>query len=147
MTRRSIPASPAARKSGGFPNFTNNAPSGLKDEPYKDSSSWSYEIGSKNRFLDGRAELNASLFYNSVKDENLFALDSASFTFVPKPMDTRNYGMELEGSLQLAEHWKVSGGAGYTIRNYANVSDDVAASSRRAQWQPGYRRYRNSTPT
>ncbi|ECJ2443056.1 TonB-dependent receptor [Salmonella enterica subsp. diarizonae] len=116
-------------KSGGFPNFTNNAPSGLKDDPYEDSSSWSYEIGSKNRFLDGRVELNASLFYNTVKDENLFAMDSASFTFVPKPMDTRNYGVELEGSLQLAEHWKVSGGAGYTHTELRNVSDDVAASS------------------
>lgn len=116
-------------KSGGFPNFTNNAPSGLEDEPYKDSSSWSYEVGSKNRFLNGRVELNASLFYNTVKDENLFALDSASFTFVPKPLDTRSYGMELEGSLQLAEHWKLSGGAGYTHAELRNVSDDVAASS------------------
>lgn len=116
-------------KSGGFPNFTNNAPTGQKDEPYVESTSWSYEVGSKNRFLDGRAELNAALFYNVVKNENLFAMDSASFTFVPKPMDTRSYGAELEGSLQLAESWKLSGGVGYTHAELRDVSDDVAASS------------------
>lgn len=116
-------------KSGGFPNFTNNAPSGQYDEPYKESSSWSYEIGSKNRLFDGRVELNAALFYNTVKDENLFALDSASFTFVPKPLDTRSYGIELEGAVQLSEHWRLNGGAGYTHAELRHVSDDVAASS------------------
>lgn len=116
-------------KSGGFPNFTNNAPSGRKDTPYKDSTSWSYEVGSKNRFLNGRSALNAALFCNTVKDENLFALDSASFTFVPKPIDTHNYGVELEGSYQLADSWTLSGGLGYTHAELRNVSEDVAASS------------------
>ncbi|WP_367672864.1 hypothetical protein, partial [Serratia symbiotica] len=40
--------------------------------------------------------------------------NSASFTFVPKPIDTHNYGVELEGSYQLADSWTLSGGLGYT---------------------------------
>lgn len=125
---RFIPACRRSAKSGGFPNFTNNAPSGRKDTPYKDSTSWSYKVGSKNRFLNGQSALNAALLCNTVKDKNLFSLDSASFTFIPKPIDAHNYGVELEGSYQLADSWTLSGGLDYTHAELRNVSEDVAAS-------------------
>lgn len=60
-------------KSGGFPNLTRNAPSGMRDEPYQGSSSWSYEVGSKNRVAGGRGEWNLALFYNQVRNEHLLA--------------------------------------------------------------------------
>ncbi len=116
-------------KSGGFPNFTNNAPTGLADQPYKKSTSWTYELGTKNRLLGGRAFVNAALFLNNVKDQNLFALDSASFTFVPKPLDTRSYGAEIELGYRLMPGLDLFGSAGYTHATVRNVSADVAASS------------------
>lgn len=116
-------------KSGGFPNFTNNAPVGLADEPYDESTSWSYELGVKNQFLGGRAMLNAALFFNDVKDQHLFALDSTSFTFVPKPMDMESYGAELEFGYRLLPSLALLGSAGYTHAEVKNVSADVAASS------------------
>lgn len=116
-------------KSGGFPSFTNNAPTGMPDEPYKESTSWTYELGTKNRFLDGRAVVNATLFYNDVKDQHLFALDSASYTFVPKPLDTRSYGAEIELGVRLLPGLDLFGSAGYTHAEVRNVTPDVAASS------------------
>lgn len=116
-------------KSGGFPSFTNNAASGLPDAPYKESTSWTYEIGSKNSFLGGRALVNAALFFNDVKDENLFAFDSATFTFIPQPIDLRSFGAELEVGYRLLPGLDLFGSFGYTNAKVRNVSADVAASS------------------
>lgn len=116
-------------KSGGFPNFTTNATTGQSDKPYEESTSWSYELGSKNRLFGGRGQANVALFLNDVKKQNLNALDSASFTFVPKPLDTRSYGVEAELSYRLLPGLDLSGALGYTRAEIENVSADVAASS------------------
>jgi iron complex outermembrane receptor protein len=66
-----------------------------------------FEIGAKSRFLDGRATLNASLFYSDYEDfqlETLANLLPAIFNVG----DVEGYGLELEGrwlatdSLELA---------------------------------------------
>jgi len=116
-------------KSGGFPNFTNNAPAGQPDLPYGASTSWSYEIGTKNQLAGGRGFLNAALFFNDVKGQNLFALDSASFTFVPKPLDTESFGAEIEMGYRLTRGLDLFAAVGYTHAIVKNVSADVAASS------------------
>ncbi|OZI30463.1 TonB-dependent receptor [Bordetella genomosp. 10] len=116
-------------KSGGFPNFTNNTVSGLNDEPYAASRSWSFELGSKNQLLDDRLSLNAAVFLNSVKNENLTALDSSSFTFVPKSIDTRSYGAEIEARYRAARGLDIWGSFGYTHATLRNVSDEVASFS------------------
>lgn len=116
-------------KSGGYPNFTNNAVSGQADEPYSASTSWSFELGAKNRLLDERLSLNASLFYNDVKNENLTALDSASFTFAPKSIDTRSYGAEAELRYRATRSLELMSSLGYTHARLRNVSADVAAAS------------------
>ena len=114
-------------KSGGFPNFTNNAAGGKPDEPYAASSSWSYEAGSKNRIYGGRGEWSLALFYNQVSNEHLFAKEASSLAvYTPQSIDTSSYGAELEGAWQLAEHWRLIGGVGYTHAQLRNVSANVA---------------------
>lgn len=116
-------------KSGGFPNFTNNAPTGGDDRPYKEATSWSYEVGVKNHFLDRSLMVNVALFHNAVKDEQLMALDSASFAFVPKSIDTRSYGAEIEVGYRLLPGLDLLGSAAWSRAEVRNVSADVAASS------------------
>jgi len=131
LTPSNVVYASAARgaKSGGFPNFTNNTVTGQKDEPYAASRSWTFEMGSKNQWLDNRLVVNAALFYNTVKNENLMALDSASFTFMPKSIDTRSYGAELETRYRIGNGFELAGSLGYTHAVLHDVSDDVAASS------------------
>ena len=116
-------------KSGGFPNFTNNAATGMPDEPYQESTSWTYEIGARNRLLDGRMLVNASLFYNDVDDQHLFAFDPGSFSFVPQPLDTESYGAELELAYRLLPGLDFFASAGYTVAEIRNVSPEVAAAT------------------
>ena len=96
---------------------------------YKRQSAWTFEVGSKNQWLDNRLGVNAALFYNTVKNENLMAMDSASFTFVPKSIDTRSYGAELETRYAIGHGVELTGSLGYTHAVLRNVSADVAASS------------------
>ncbi len=114
-------------RSGGFPNFTSNAATGKRDKPYDKSTSWAYEIGSKNLLLDGDMRLNASLFFNDVKDNQLAVFDSKSFTLSPKSIDTESYGAELEIGYRLMPGLDLLGSAALMRAKIKNISADIAA--------------------
>ena len=66
-------------------------------ETWKDETAWNYEIGSKTRFMNGRASINASAFYVDIKDLQVVVTAgtcSSRLTFnAPK---SRSVGGELE---------------------------------------------------
>jgi iron complex outermembrane receptor protein len=75
-------------------------------ETWKDETAWNYEIGSKTRFLGGRASVNASAFYVDVKDLQVVVTAgtcSSRLTFnVPK---ARSVGGELELAMTPNDHF------------------------------------------
>ena len=86
-----------------------------------------YELGSKNTLADGRATLNASAFYNKVKNQQAFF---PLINPVPPPFNltgvgtfgnSRIYGFELEGNALVAEQWTVSGGIGMADHKYTDA--------------------------
>ncbi|MGE5277561.1 MAG: TonB-dependent receptor, partial [Acidobacteriota bacterium] len=75
-------------------------------ETWKDETAWNYEIGSKTRFMGGRASVNASAFYVDVKDLQVVVTAgtcSSRLTFnVPK---ARSVGGELELAMTPNDHF------------------------------------------
>jgi iron complex outermembrane receptor protein len=77
-----------------------------EERVYDEESNWTYEIGSKNVFLDGDLILNASLFYVDWKDLQIQSVPSNAVivgTSAPPVIflnlgAATSYGLELEGT-------------------------------------------------
>jgi outer membrane receptor protein involved in Fe transport len=90
-----------------------------------------YEIGSKNRFFDGRVQLNIAGYYIKVRNQQL--LVNFQFNPLPAPLsagsfnvsDSRVYGLEVQGMVVLAEGWNLGGAVGYTDHKFTRLSPNA----------------------
>ena len=83
-----------------------------------------YEIGTKSKFLDGRASLNASLFYSDYKDFQLETLAN----LVPEIFnvgDVRSSGIELEGQIMATENLQLSATYAYLDAKIKNTLENI----------------------
>ena len=84
----------------------------------------SYELGTKSKFLDGRASLNASLFYNDYKDFQLETLAN----LVPEVFnvgDVKSTGLELEGQIMATDNLQLAATYAYLDSKVKNIRDDI----------------------
>ncbi|MEM6680765.1 MAG: TonB-dependent receptor [Pseudomonadota bacterium] len=96
-------------KAGGFNGFIAGSVTLIEDEQSFDSEfNWTYEIGTKNSFFDGRLTLNAALYYIDWSnqqitqqptgfDVNDVMLGTAAPVIFLNVGSSRNIGIELEG--------------------------------------------------
>ena len=113
-------------KSGGF-NATATLPENrLYDKDYN----WTYEIGSKNTFDDGRARLNATLFMIRWKDVQIFAQDVGNPAPLPISIirnlgDINSEGIEIEAGYVPVEQLNLYGTLYYGDAKYAQGTIDL----------------------
>jgi iron complex outermembrane receptor protein len=73
---------------------------------WDDETAWNYEIGSKTRFMGGRASVNASAFYVDVKDlQVVVTAGTCSSRLVFNVPKARSIGGELEFAMAPNEHF------------------------------------------
>jgi iron complex outermembrane recepter protein len=89
---------------------------GLTNTPtkYSPDSLWSYEVGSKNRFGDGRFMLNGAAFYIDWKNIQQEVDLACGFPLVTNFAKATSKGAELEGAYHPAPGWTLSANAAYT---------------------------------
>lgn len=88
-------------ESGGINNNSSNA---LIPQAYAPQTVTAYEVGSKNRFADGKVILNLSAFYNEYKDLQITILDQVSnLSYYASAGAGRAYGAEFEARTTLVE--------------------------------------------
>jgi len=86
-------------KAGGF-----DARGAREDDfEYGNESVMTYEFGLKNRFADGRAELNAALFYTDYEDLQVSQFDGEAGFFVGNAPRAISQGVELDGRYQISD--------------------------------------------
>jgi iron complex outermembrane receptor protein len=115
-------------KTGGFPRFANDAYLGVASEPYRPSTSWTYEIGHKMRLWNGRLQLDVAAFHNDVRNEHLQAVDFNSFSFRPFNLDMRSTGAEAQAAVALAPGLTATAGLGFTHAELVDVPANLALS-------------------
>ncbi len=113
-------------RSGGF------NPSAFLEEnrTFDEDQNWTFEIGSKNTFMDGALRLNGSLFWIEWSDVQITAQDPGNPAILPLNItrnlgDVRSTGFELEGALALTANLTVSGTAYYGDAKYKDGTRDL----------------------
>ena len=108
-------------KSGGLNRQVNTfLPEEQILNPFDEETVTAYEIGTKSKYLDGRASLNVSLFYNDYKDFQMETLVG----LVPEIFNVGNVetsGIELEGSIMATDSLQLSA-------TYAYLDAEVKSS-------------------
>lgn len=93
--------------------------------PYKPEKLKSYELGYKGRFFDGRAQLNAAVFFNKNEDMQLsiFVAQGAAGNIVRNAGEAETKGIELEGVLLPTDWLKLQASYGYLHSEYKKFMD------------------------
>lgn len=100
--------------SGGFPLFSMTLANGKKVASYPKSSSLSYEAGNKWHSKDNRAQVNAGVFYNTVKDGHIIVFNRKEGQLNTVVQNYYSYGAELEGSWNISPAWSLNANIAYT---------------------------------
>jgi len=79
-----------------------------------------FEIGSKNRFLDGQLQANLAAFYYDYKGLQVSRI--VSRTAFNENTDARVYGLELETIWRATENWQFSANGSYLKTKIKNTS-------------------------
>lgn len=93
---------------------------------YKSDSLWSYEVGTKNKLLSRRLQVNASAYYIDWKNIQQNISLNCGFQFVINAGSAVSKGFDLDVALNVSDHLQLSAAAGY---NHAAFKEDVANPS------------------
>jgi len=94
---------------------------------YGSDSVWSYEVGSKNRFLNNRVSVDASAFWinwNNIQG-NVF-LPTCALSFTTDFGKAVSRGFDLQTSARIGGNFTLSGSVGYTDARYSRTTLDSA---------------------
>jgi iron complex outermembrane receptor protein len=111
------PTGPDPANIPGGPCDQDYANLGIPGAPlqYNSDSLWSYEIGSKGRYLDNRLSVNAAVYMiNWQNIQQTIILPICGFTFTTNAGNADIYGSELEVRALVTPDWTLSLNAGST---------------------------------
>lgn len=116
-------------------------PTGVKPT-YRPETVDSFEIGTKNRFFNNRAQLNISAFLYNYKNMQFLEEDAVLFgEGISNAPSAKIYGVEYEGSWLLDSHWQVEGSLsllhGEFNKDYLALDPVNAATAQNAAGFPG----------
>ena len=114
-------------KAGGFNSSPNVPISGLapgevqRPNAFEPEESTAYELGIKSTFLEGRARVNAALFFIDYEDYQLESFTGLSFN-ITNVADAENTGLEIESSFLLTDNLTL-------LLNYANLDSEIQSGT------------------
>ena len=90
-------------------------------ETYDADITDSFEVGSKNRFLGNRVQVEASAFYTKWKDIQQQIRLPCSYSIVGNTGQAVSKGFDLSTTIKLLDNFEVAAAVGYTDAYYTNT--------------------------
>lgn len=97
-------------KPGGFELQDTDVLFGGATGSFSEATSWAYETGIRGTLFDERVYLSTSIYFNEVKDENLFVFTAFPPLSTTVDVDYKAYGLELEANIAVTDRLSLSGG-------------------------------------
>lgn len=120
-------------KSGGF-NGRANSPG--EEEAYDPETVWSYEIGARKTFADGRVNLSGAVFYNDYQDfQARVSVETEPGDFSLPVFNAGQldiYGVEVELLAYVTNNFTIDAQIGYLDASYGEFLDANAPTGDRA---------------
>ena len=113
------------RIGGANPQFPVSACTEITSEPssYSSDTVQSYELGTKDKFLDGRLEASGSIFYlNWNGIQQVVELPSCGFKYTVNQGGATSKGFDLQGEWLITDAFDVDFSFGYTDSEYTDTS-------------------------
>jgi len=115
-------------KSGGFSSELIDP---RVNTPYKPEFSTNYEIGAKSTLWDGRATLNATVFFTEITDQQgTILVPGTTQNYLQNAGESERKGFELETRVLLADGWTLGLNYGYLDAKYTQYLDNSFAPGR-----------------
>jgi len=115
-------------KSGGFSSEL------IRPEvttPYQPEFSMAYELGAKSTLWDGRAIVNATVFYTDVTDlQTTILVAGTTQSILQNAGEMTRMGFELEGRVRMADGWTFGLNYGYLDSEFDKYLDNSFAPGR-----------------
>lgn len=107
-------------RSGGFNVLAVSNPDYLT---YDSETLWSYEIGSKNVFLNNKLIINGAVYYMDIKNMQVNEQASANETYLTNAAAATGIGMELEMTAHILNELTLDASYGYNNTEFDDFSD------------------------
>ena len=86
---------------------------------YKSDTVWAYELGSKNRLLNGRLVLDGSIYQINWKNiQTNVSLPNCSYNFVDNLADATSRGFDMSFQAAVTQNFNLSGAVGWNNPKY-----------------------------
>ncbi len=111
-------------KSGGFNGETDD-PNEVHT-PFQPEKQITIELGAKSSFFDNRAELNAAIFNNNIRNlqESIFTGQGAAASIIRNAGQATVRGVELEGAVTPVRGTRISANYAYLDAHYNSFDDN-----------------------
>lgn len=111
-------------KSGGYNIFMNN---GSDEKYYKfdDETLISYEIGSKNSFLDDTLILNTAIYYMDINDMQVQQPVTSSSSYIANAAEATGKGFEIDANYRINNNLSALLGFGYSDVKFDKFKEDI----------------------
>ncbi len=115
------------RIGGASPPLPEAACGGVFPTSYNSDTTWSYEVGTKDRFLNNHVQVSASAYYIQWKNiQQAVYVNKCGIQYTTNQGNASSEGFDLDAQWQVTSGLRLDAAVGYTDAKYTGDVPDAA---------------------